>query len=174
MKKPHAKAVQKASPQFPVSPEDVKQALEKDEVLSDVVSKMLEPKLPRKKAEQLIGEITNTAYRRVHEVLASTLDRLYTLLYEFSRTKREEFLRNQLPHMLIDLNRCLVLIEYQEARKQLSEEFCKILYTIIRSVRDKMRPGTGDSIDVTTLIHIVTRARILLDALAVLVYRYRQ
>ncbi len=156
MRKPYAKTVQKISPELSVlSPDNIKAALENDIKLSETVSGILA--MSEHASRELIGSTSVAAYRRVHEVVTSTLDRLC----ELARTKVEEVSR-----LLVDLSKCLILVKYQLARDQLSERLSEALYTVVNFVVEKVKSKASDIIDV------VNRARTLLDALAVLVYEY--
>ncbi len=156
MRKPYAKAVQKIPPELLVlSSDNIRAALENDTKLSETVSSILT--MSESASRELIGSTTVAAYRRVHEVITSTLDRLC----ELARTKGKE-----IPRLLVDLSRCLILVKYQLARDQLSERLSEALYTIVNFVMEKVKSKASDIIDVAN------RARTLLDALAVLVYEY--
>ena len=133
----------------------VSNALASDEGLADAVHQLLS--LDRESARRFVGSTTITAYRRVHEVVGSTLDRII----EVVRAGRYE----ELLKAIVDLSRCLILVKYQVARKQLSEDLATSLETLVSHVMGVVRRRSQNVGD------IVSRARTLLDALAVLVYQ---
>jgi len=133
----------------------VSNALASDEGLADAVQQLLS--LDKKSAEKFVERTTITAYRRVHEVVGSTLDRIIEII---RAGRYEELLRT-----IVDLSRCLILVKYQVARKQLSKDLATSLETLINYVMGVVRKRSQDVGD------IVSRARTLLDALAVLVYQ---
>ena len=133
----------------------VSNALASDEGLADAVQQLLS--LDKKSAEKFVERTTITAYRRVHEVVGSTLDRIIEII---RAGRYEELLRT-----IVDLSRCLILVKYQVARKQLSKDLATSLETLINYVMGVVRKRSQNVGD------IVSRARTLLDALAVLVYQ---
>ena len=130
-------------------------ALEKDDVLANNVRTLL--MADERSLRGLVGETTITAYRRVHEVIASTLDRLA----EASAGQTGL----SVSKLLVDLSRCLVLVKYQLARGQLSRSLAEILANILTYIIDKAKTSPQELRD------IAPRARTLLDALAVVVYQ---
>ncbi|MET1101573.1 MAG: hypothetical protein ABWW69_03740, partial [Pyrodictiaceae archaeon] len=106
------------------------------------------------KAEKLVGKTTVTAYRRLHEIIGSVLDRL-------GEARREE----QLPRILVDLAKSLIMVRYQRARDQVSAELASALEAIVNGVLDRASRSQGE------ISSIARRARTLLDSLAVLVYQ---
>ena len=96
-----------------------------------------------------------TAYRRVHEVIASTFDRII----EARRSGGSP------SNLLVDLSRCLVMVKYQLARGQLSEGLANLLTTLLTQIINRARASQSD------LEQVVSRARTLIDALAVIVFR---
>ncbi|HIQ11194.1 MAG TPA: hypothetical protein EYH26_04400 [Pyrodictium sp.] len=133
----------------------VSNALASDEGLADAVQQLLS--LDKESAKRFVGPTTITAYRRVHEVVGSTLDRIIEVI---RAGRYEELLKS-----IVDLSRCLILVKYQVARKQLSGDLATSLETLISHVMGVVRRRSQNVGD------IVSRARTLLDALAVLVYQ---
>lgn len=130
---------------------DIERAIEDDTQLSNVVNKIMSAD-PRD-ASRFIGRTSVTAYRRVHEIIASTFDRFMS---SSDSVQTQRFSRGLL--------RGLILIRYQLARDQIS----KSLADTMRVILDKLRRMIGDS----DLPESVERARILIDSLAVLVYQF--
>lgn len=106
-----------------------------------------------KQAKRLVGGTTVTAYRRIHEIVSSALDRAETALG-----------RRDQAELLIDFSRCLILVKYQLARNQISKELASTLIDVINHVMEELRRNTAN-------VENIRRARTLLDALAVLVYQ---
>jgi len=104
-------------------------------------------------ARRIIGKTSITAYRRVHEVVASALDRLA------SAGKRDKSL-------LVDLSKALILVRYQYARDQISEGIARYVEDVVKGVLDEAGK------DWENARKVARNARTLLDALAVLVYEY--
>jgi len=124
----------------------------KDEALAKTIQDLF--KMQEKQARRLIGDTTVTAYRRVHEVATSSLERTH------------EFIRRKNPKQALPLLiKSLILINYQEAREQLSKGLANILREVFNNIISGASKGTINE-------QAVERARILLDALAVLVYQY--
>lgn len=134
-----------------------RETLQSDNELANTVKNLLS----LKQAGKLVGKTTITAYRRVHEIIASTLDRIVDAAK--SKASEEEFSK-----LMIELTRCLILVRYQHARNQISRNLADSLTYIITTVMDNIAPKNRDP---RKLEQIASRARTLLDALAVLVYQ---
>ncbi|MEM3510760.1 MAG: hypothetical protein QXV08_08680 [Desulfurococcus sp.] len=133
---------------------NIREVLSDDKELSKVVRQLLD--LKKDSAENLLRRTTSTAYRRIYEHLTSVLDRATVIL-----SKPEP---NDISEIIIGLSKGLILIEYQfernEINQALSIELKKILTNLL------------DSVEETNAIKKFERARTLLDALTVLVYKY--
>ncbi len=107
-------------------------------------------------AEEIgISHITPTAYRRIHEHLTAVLDRAIEVLSEPKPEKISE--------VVVGLTKGLILVEYQLARRQISKELGDKLKEVLTSLLDSLKESDA--------VKKFERARTLLDALAVLVYR---
>lgn len=125
-------------------------------------------------AKRLIRGTTVTAYRRVHEVIASALDKVIVLrgadVNTFQRIAQE---------LLVELSKALVLVRYQRARKQLSDGLATNLESLITSTSSILKDslaklGSTQNYGgiVENVVSTLTRVRTLLDALVTLVYMY--
>lgn len=138
-------------------PSLVKQdALRYDDKLADTVRGLLS--MDKGRAKSILGDTTVTAYRRVHEIVSSALDRAEIALQQ---TKD----RSEILKLLIDFSRCSILVAYQRAREQISGELASTLTNIINFVIDELKKEVADR-------EVIRRARTLIDALAVLVYQF--
>lgn len=139
------------------------QLLKEDEALSEYVQKLMA--MREDDARRFIGyRTTKSAYRKVHEHIASAIDII------LSKARGQEGQEERiLSEALISLSRGLILVEYQVARGQLGEELGRylsgMLNTIINDLRASKKVGSE-------LIKELDRARILVDAIAVLIYNY--
>ena len=109
--------------------------------------------LNKQVATRIIGRTSGTAYRRVHEIIASALDRLIA-------SPRYD------PSLLIDLSKALIMVRYQASREQISEALADYLDNVLRSVIDEAKSNWDNA------KRLARNARIIIDALAVLVYEY--
>ncbi len=114
--------------------------------------------LNRSQAGRAFGGTTVTAYRRIHEVIGATLDRVV------EDVKSTNSLAGS---TLMDLSRGIIMVRYQNARRQISDELANILSSILNYILDKAQRG-----QVSSAAAAASRARVLLDALAVLVYEF--
>jgi hypothetical protein len=148
------------------------EVLDDDVKLANYINDLLSTD-PRKVREikELIGDTSHSGYRRVHEHLAATLDRLISGLEAGS---------GELKGSLLSLSKALILIEYQLARKQISDGLAGILTGIIRKLMSDInramesREPTRSSEELKKLKEKVERARTIIDCLAVLVYREKR
>jgi len=129
-------------------------------------------------AKGLIGDTTVTAYRRVHEVIASVLDRVVML--KALRSDDKVTFQKILQELLIELSRALVLVKYQQARKQLFHCLAMKLASLVRATSrilrkslDELNKNAQNYDDIVeNVVNTLIRARTLLDALTTLVYMY--
>ncbi|MEM2075739.1 MAG: hypothetical protein QW705_06765 [Zestosphaera sp.] len=137
-----------------LSGDNVLRILSDDIELSNVIKQILT--LERHTAESLIGGTTSTAYRRIHEHLTAVLDRATVIL-----SKPEP---KDVSEIIIGLTKGLILVEYQLARGQISRELSDKLRVVLTNLQGSVRE--------TNAIKKFERARTLLDALTVLVYKH--
>ena len=130
--------------------------LYRDEDLATTISRILS--MDESQVRRAIGNTTSTAYRRVHDVIATTLDRIV----EASRNRRSE----ELSRLMVELSRCLIVVRYQLARKQISPDIANNLMNVINTVINNIKSGSQN------IEQVALRARTLLDAIAVLVYQF--
>lgn len=147
-------------------------AVKDPQLLFDEVSKLLN--IGEGEAKGLIGGTTITAYRRVHEVIASTFDRAITLrgadINTYQKVAQE---------LLVELSKALVLVRYQRSRDQLSDGLAMNLESLIGSTANILKDSLTKLKNIQNyggvienVVNTLTRARTLLDALATLVYMY--
>lgn len=123
--------------------------------------------LNKRDAEFFIGKTSGTAYRRVHEIVASVLDR-------FSSSIPGD------PSLLTELARGLILVRYQASRGQVSESLANYLDNMLRTIIDKAKSTIEKARSSREEVmkqwedvkRLARNARSILDALAVLVYQY--
>jgi len=111
--------------------------------------------LGRSEASRLIGDTTKTAYRRIHEVVSSALDRV-------AESKGFD------PGLLLDLSKSLILVKYQLAREQISSGIAEYIERILTTIIDVAGKNWENA------RRLAKNARTLLDSLAVLVYMYAE
>lgn len=139
----------------------VPRALDNDNDLIDLVQELF--RLDRRRASDILGGTTTTAYRRIHEYLAPALDRAL----EIARRGAEDLQRFR-GHILLDLTRSLILIKYQSSRNQISDPLARALTDIISRLQNEIRRGGSPE----TIQRLIERARVLIDSFAVLAYEY--
>jgi|GEM_PF-800947 len=147
-------------------------AVKDPKILVDEVSRLLY--MNEREARGFIGGTTITAFRRVHEIIASVLDRTIAL-----RGADVNTFQKMVHELLAELSKALVLVRYQRARDQLSdglttnlESLIGITISILKDLLTKPSSTKDYSSIVENVINTLTRARTLLDALATLVYTY--
>ncbi len=149
------------------------ETLDDDVKLANYINELLSTD-PRRVREvrDLIGNTSRSGYRRVHEHLAATLDRLISEL---------EVGSGDLRGSLLSLSKALILIEYQLARKQISVGLANILIDIVRKLMSDIskamesKESTKSSEELKKLLKgKAERARTIIDCLAVLVYREKR
>lgn len=133
----------------------LQKALHGDNDLADAVRRILS--VSERDAKGFIGNTSITAYRRIHEVITSVLDRIIEVIR--GGTPRVE----ELSKFMVELSRCLILVRFQLARNQISQKLADKLIDIINIVMNNVKEAKD-------FLNVVQRARTLLDALAVLVY----
>jgi hypothetical protein len=138
---------------------DFRNALERGEVgLLSVVDQLLGPKPSLK-----IGATTITAYRGVHEVLASTLDLA-------ARAAADEKSWNATYNKLaVELSRAKIVVNYQLVRGQISRDIATLLNDVLNAIDSAMRNKQRDQVR-----ERAERGRVLIDALTVLIYRAKK
>jgi hypothetical protein len=112
--------------------------------------------MDRASAQQLIGDTTTTAYRRIHEVVTSVLDRI-------AGTPEPS------QELLLDLSKALILVKYQLARGQISRGLAEHVERAINTVFEAFErtPKNWESVR-----SVARNARTYLDSLAVIVYMH--
>ncbi|MGC8543221.1 MAG: hypothetical protein ACP5NQ_04720 [Vulcanisaeta sp.] len=99
---------------------------------------------------------SESSYRRVHELLSSVIDHAERLI---SQGQKVEDIRRQLA---TELAKVRIIIKYQEARGQIHSNIAKLLENAIRELY------SDDIRDPKVLKNVLSNARILIDALAVI------
>jgi hypothetical protein len=151
--------------------------LDDDVKLSNYINELLSTD-PRRVEEvrKLIGDTSRSGYRRVHEHLAVILDRLAATLDRL--ISGLEAGSGELKGSLLGLSKALILVKYQLARDQISNDLANILIGIIRKLMSDIskmmesKEPTRSSEELKKLREKVERARTIIDCLAVLVYRW--
>ncbi|MCC6055483.1 MAG: hypothetical protein LM583_02245 [Desulfurococcaceae archaeon] len=127
------------------------QVLRDEKLLVNEVEKILS--LSPHSIRTIVGRTSGTAYRRVHEIVTSALDRL-TASAKYD------------PSLLIDLSKALIMVRYQAARGQLSDVIADYIDSMLRSIIDTAKTSWSEAKG------FAEKARTILDALAVLIYEY--
>jgi hypothetical protein len=127
------------------------QVLRDEKLLVNEVEKILS--LSPHTIRTIVGRTSGTAYRRVHEIVTSALDRL-TASAKYD------------PSLLIDLSKALIMVRYQAARGQLSDVIANYIDSMLRSIIDAAKTSWSEAKG------FAEKARTILDALAVLIYEY--
>jgi len=110
--------------------------------------------MDEKTARKVIGHTTKTAYRRIHEIISSALDEV-----ERGRDPSEA---------LLSLTKSLILMKYQVARDIVSLGLVQYIEPIISYILNCVK----ESKDLGKCRDRARYGRLILDALAVLVYQY--
>jgi CRISPR/Cas system CSM-associated protein Csm2 small subunit len=110
-----------------------------------------------------IGKTTITAYRRVHEILGNALDSVTQAATDENRWSVA------LSKLALELSRARIMVNYQLAREQISQDIARLLNDVLDSVDTALREGKRE-----TVRDLAERGRTLIDALAVFVYRHGQ
>jgi hypothetical protein len=124
--------------------------------LLGVVDQLLSPRPPLR-----IGDTTTTAYRRVHEILASVLD---FVARSATDTAQWEAAYNRL---VVELSRARIIVNYQLARDQISQDIATLLNDVLSAIENAIKNNRREDAR-----RLAERGRVLIDALAVLVYRF--
>jgi len=138
---------------------EVSRAITDDVESIKFVEKMLT--LERDVAESIVGKTSVSGYRRIHEVVGATIDRVIDL----ERTPSKETAKN----LLFKISSAMLLVRWQMAREQLSGGLGNALMVILQEIQREL---TGNSID--RAIAKAKRARSIIDSFAVLVYEHRR
>lgn len=109
-----------------------------------------------------IGNTTITAYRRVHEILGSVLD------FVAQTADEKQWSEVVVSRLALELSRAKVIVNYQLAREQLSQDIARLLNNVLDSLEKALR----DEKRKKEIRDLAERSRALIDALAVFVYRY--
>lgn len=152
-------------PTQPHAIERFKRSLEEPGELPALVRYLLE--MRREDASHILRGTTSTAFRRIHEHITSAIDRaLEVLTHSPASGKLDEKIRNEVSLLF---TRGYILVNYQEARGQLSRELADRIKAMISRVLDELR---GEKTDAVRLRGMLNSMRTLMDAMAVLVYRH--
>jgi hypothetical protein len=144
-------------PQFETLERSFRRALENGgSELLKVVDQLLSPRPALR-----IGETTVTAYRKVHEILGSVLD---FAAHVAADERRWDVAANRLT---IELSKAKIMVNYQLARKQISQDIATLLNVTLNSVENVLRSRSRERVR-----ELAERGRTLVDALAVFVYRF--
>ena len=136
----------------PMKPLD-KKVIELAELTSNVATQILTLKEDVAKY-QLIRDTTVTAYRRVHEIVSSALE-------EVERG-------TEISQAILALTKALIHVRYQLARNLISQELVNQIEPIVGAVLDCVKTQK----DTSKCREHARNGRVLLDALAVLVYEH--
>lgn len=140
------------------------QSIDSDEKLYEIVDQIM--KLPKNQIKRILGDTSATAYRRVHKMLALSIDRI------LERLRNYENVKDIAGPALSDLTRSLILLRYQYARDEISNDLRSILESIVsKLVNDIKSLQSSDSEKLEELRKKLERARSLIDAIAVLAYK---
>jgi hypothetical protein len=108
-----------------------------------------------------IGETTTTAYRRVHEILASVLDFAARAAADDTQWK------TAYGRLAVELSRAKIVVNYQLARGQISQDIATLLNDVLNAIDNALRSNQRQRVR-----ELAESGRVLIDALAVLVYRF--
>ena len=121
---------------------------------SECIDKIIQVTENQRIEESIVGKTTIHAYRRLHEIIASSLDSCISMVEDTG-------------HLLISLARAKVMIKYQESRGQISKGIANLLMILVNGVEKKAKEG-----EMKTIRHVCSQGRLLLDSIAVLVYDF--
>jgi hypothetical protein len=124
--------------------------------LLGVVDQLLSPRPPLR-----IGATTTTAYRRVHEILASVLDFAARVAADKAQWERAQ------GRLAVELSRAKIIVNYQLARDQISQDIAALLNDVLNAIDSAVRNNQREQVQ-----KLAEHGRVLIDALAVLVYRF--
>jgi len=108
-----------------------------------------------------IGATTTTAYRRVHEILASVLDFAARVAADKAQWERAQ------GRLAVELSRAKIIVNYQLARDQISQDIAALLNDVLNAIDSAVRNNQREQVQ-----KLAEHGRVLIDALAVLVYRF--
>jgi hypothetical protein len=108
---------------------------------------------------KVVKKTTKSSYRRVHEIASSAL---------------EEVERGKNPTSAITaLTKSLILVKYQEARKLLVGQLPRYIEQILSKVLECMQEASREQgANIHNCREMAKNGKMILDALAVLVYQY--
>jgi len=136
----------------------VDKALIDDKGMIEYVEKILYPE--RHEAQRFVGVTSKTAYRRIHEVIGTIIDRVT----ELEKIRDPSSAVNEL---LLRLASALVLIKWQNARRLVSDNIAETLTRILREVEKELKAN-----NILGAVAKAKRARRIIDSIVVLVYQY--
>lgn len=141
--------------------EKFSKSLEDSKELLDLVRHLLE--MREDHVYRLLRATTSTGFRRIHEHLTSAIDRAI----EICLTK-SELDEKSIGEITLLIARGLILVNYQEARGQLNRDLADRLKAMITRLLDILKTERKSS----KIREVLESMRTLIDALAVLVYKY--
>lgn len=144
-----------------LSVERFKKSLTDPHELSSLIEHLMG--VPENQLSRLLTGVTLSGYRRVHEHVASTIDRAIEIC-----AARKELNNEAISEFSLLLARGLILINYQVARGQLNRELGMRLSSVITQLLDNVKRAR----EINEVRKIFESARILIDAIAVIVYRH--
>jgi dGTP triphosphohydrolase len=125
------------------------------------------------------GKTSITAYRRVHEIVASSLDEVSRVLNSFRSTgyASQEQTNNcsqEIARLSLLVSRALIIVKYQESREQISFSISDALVTMLNTLLSRLQRLVNqcNAKEITETLQITDNIRLLIDAIAVLVYMY--
>lgn len=114
-------------------------------------------------AKGLVGKTSRSGYMKIHSYIVASIDRV------LEACKRSEKLDDATRNILIkQLLRAHTLVKYQKARDQLSSGLAEILENVLSQLEN-----VAKSMETSKIAETFDSARVLLDAIAVLVYKHR-
>ena len=125
------------------------------------------------------GKTSITAYRRVHEIVASTLDEVSRVLNNFRSMDEasQEQIRTcsrEMADLSLLVSKALVMVKYQESREQISFSISDALVTMLNILSSRLQRLVNrcNVKEINETLQITGNIRLLIDAIAVLVYMY--
>lgn len=143
--------------------EKFSESLKNSSALADLVKQLIG--LPEDQGRSLLRGTTISGYRRVHEFITSAIDRSIEICITAGSGKLND---RDINEITVLITRGLILIDYQVARGQLSEELANRIKRVLIDILDNVKKdSTAENIR-----RLFESARIVLDALAILAYKY--
>ncbi|WP_053240450.1 hypothetical protein [Pyrobaculum islandicum] len=144
--------------------------LTNDDKVQDIIIQILN--IDKDQSKNFIGNTTKTAYRRLHERLASIID---------SAMENIEKLSVSSNRYIMDLVKVKILIKYQMGRKQISHALGNYLLSlvdelisIIKRTSQNAESAKQGAWDKVATKRALDNARTIIDAVAVVVYQYAE